>query len=153
MQEVEVPRISRQLALESDKVVSPISRSSLYPRVEPRVIGEKFQWHNHNRTRDLPALIAVPQPTALPRATCFTRKEFTPKCYCGRRRAQCTVALSVRNALANWVSALLQASEIVKDEKCGGCEQCDRGIKLSACVCTASIQYLILLPFTAWPKH
>ena len=93
----------------------------------------------------------MPQPTAPPPATCYGRKEFIRKYYCGRRIAECTATLLVCNALANLVSTLLQASDR-EDEKCGGCEQCDKDVKLSACVCSASVQYL-MLPFTAWPKQ
>ena len=82
LQEVGGPRISKQLAHESGKVVSPTHRPSLLPGKIP---GTHFfyrlsqsQGHSEtgrikslnpigDRTRDVSACSAVPQPTAPPR--------------------------------------------------------------------------------------
>ena len=77
-------QISRQSAHEGGKVVSPTHR----PPLSPRKYSSRPQSHSAagnimsmkkssdtigNRTRDLPACSAVPQPTALPRAPCSER--------------------------------------------------------------------------------
>jgi hypothetical protein len=80
-------QISKQPAHEGGKVVSPTHRPPLPPRKyswysflleaestpgpfcgRKDYVNEKFQRHNRNRTRDLPACSAVPHPTAPPRA-------------------------------------------------------------------------------------
>ena len=81
------PQISRQSAHEGGKVVSPTHRPPLHPRKYSwysfLLEAESTQGHSAagrimsmknsndtigNRTRDLPACSAVPQPTAPPRA-------------------------------------------------------------------------------------
>jgi hypothetical protein len=84
LQEVEAHRISRQSAHEGGKVVSPTHRPPLPPGRTPVLISgsesttgpkcgrkdkvnEKSRWPIGNRTRDLPACSALPQPITPPR--------------------------------------------------------------------------------------
>jgi hypothetical protein len=72
LQEVEVPRISRQLEHESDKVISPMRWPSLPPGDVRESAGrmksmKKLNDLIENRNRDLPTCGTVFQPTAPPR--------------------------------------------------------------------------------------